>query len=154
MLHIALAALAIGLFVWAGATDIRHRRIPNALAATLALAGLARILAAIAGGEPPAGAGTDLMIATLVFAVGALMFNWALLGGGDVKLLAAGALWVGAPAVPSFLVVTVLAGGVLAAYFAVRIIARRLRDGGRLRPTLPYGVAIAAGGIFATLPPL
>jgi prepilin peptidase CpaA len=67
-----------------------------------------------------------------------------MLGGGDVKLLAASALWTGSAALLPFLTATALAGGLLAAVFLV--FARR---GGR-RVALPYGVAIAAGGLLVT----
>jgi prepilin peptidase CpaA len=150
LFHSALAVFAVGLFLCAAASDVRSRRIPNALTAALAVAGLARILLALAAGVPPLGLATDLMVAAAVFAAGAVMFHLALLGGGDVKLLAAGSIWVGAPAAAQFLIVTVLAGGLLAALFAVRLMVERLRCGTSGRPTLPYGVAIAAGGIAAT----
>ena len=67
-----------------------------------------------------------------------------MLGGGDVKLLAAAALWTGSAALLPFLMATALAGGLLAALF----LAFARREG---KPVaLPYGVAIAAGGILIT----
>ncbi len=75
------------------------------------------------------------------------MFAAGLLGGGDVKLLAAGSLWLGATGTGGFLMVTVLAGGLLALVFLALRLARR--DGPET--ALPYGVAIATAGILATL---
>ena len=73
----------------------------------------------------------------------------ALLGGGDVKLLAAGALWLGAAALGPFLLATVLAGGVLAVAFLLAGLLRR-RAAGAAAASLPYGIAIAAGGILVS----
>ena len=90
----------------------------------------------------------DLAAAVAVFLIGAAAFRFGVLGGGDVKLLAAGTLWLGAAQAPAFLAMTVLAGGLLALFFiALQLVSRR---GGRTAPVLPYGVAIAAGGILTT----
>ena len=66
---------------------------------------------ALVAGEGALTAALDLAAALAVFALGALAFHFGLLGGGDVKLLAAGALWLGAAALGPYLMVTVLAGG-------------------------------------------
>ena len=79
----------------------------------------------------------------------ALAFRFGLLGGGDVKLLAAGTLWLGAAALGPYLLVTVLAGGLLAVVFVAWHLRRRPTRR-RRRPSLPYAVAIAAGGILTT----
>ena len=92
----------------------------------------------------------DLAAAAAVFALGALAFRFRLLGGGDVKLLAAGALWLGTGELGSYLMTTVLAGGIMAVVFVgfhLVIPGRRARA---KPPTLPYAVAIAAGGILTT----
>ena len=143
------SAAAIGLFAWAAASDLAARRIPNRLVLCLALLGLARLgwLAATGGGL--AAPGLDLAAAVLVFGLGAVAFRLGVLGGGDVKLLAAAVLWVGVTTLGPFLLVTALAGAVLALTDLVS---------GWLLPaplaaraaTLPYGVAIAAAGILAT----
>ena len=66
-----------------------------------------------------------------------------------MKLLAAGTLWLGAAALGPYLVVTVLAGGVMAVAFIAWHFARP-GAAQRPRPSLPYAVAIAAGGILTT----
>jgi prepilin peptidase CpaA len=137
---------AVGLFAAAAVTDSRSRRIPNALPAGLALLGLARIGVALAAGAGAGMVAADLAAAVAVFAAGAVGFRFGLFGGGDAKLLAAGALWLGAGALGPFLVATVLAGGVLAIGF---LVARGLRRGGAAA-SLPYGIAIAAGGILVS----
>ncbi len=89
-----------------------------------------------------------------LFAIGALGFAAGVLGGGDVKLLAASSLFAGPAFLLDFLMIVALAGGVLglAMLAGARIgpaapagdasIATRLRGG------LPYGPAIAAGGLW------
>lgn len=145
-----LSCLAIGLFAAAAASDIWCRRIPNLLVLALAALAVLRIGLALASDPGPGAVGADVLVSAAVFAFGALAFSLNLLGGGDVKLLAAGALWTGAPAAGAFLMATVLAGGVLALGFLIAGIASRGFGGLARKPSLPYGVAIAAGGILTT----
>lgn len=49
----------------------------------------------------------------LIFFAGALLFNFGLLGGGDVKLMAALSLWSGLELLPAFLILVILSGGAL-----------------------------------------
>jgi prepilin peptidase CpaA len=143
---LVLSASALALFAAAAATDAVSRRIPNALTLALALVGLARIGLALASGDPLLPLVGDLAAAVAVFALAAVGFHFRLLGGGDVKLLAAGALWLGAAALVPYLTATVLAGGLLALLF----VGWHLAMPGRARPTLPYGIAIALAGILTT----
>ena len=105
-----------------------------------------------------AGAGALALVA------GMAMFALRWIGGGDAKLFAAAALWLGAPAALSYLVMTGLAGGALAlALISLRspILRPYVLSGpawfGRLADpdeAVPYGVAIAAGALatFADSP--
>jgi len=100
--------------------------------------------------------GLALACAAAVFAAGAVAFAAGALGGGDVKLLAAASLFAGMGPISDFLLVTALVGGVL----GVAVLAgaplsplaqapatdATLRT--RLRSGLPYGPAIAAGGLW------
>ncbi|WP_424931989.1 prepilin peptidase [Amaricoccus macauensis] len=145
-----------GILVLLGAAtcDIRARRIPNVLPVSLALLGVARLLnaALVQGGLLGAGLVPDMIVAFAVFFAGAGLFGAGLLGGGDVKLLAAGSLWLGAARLPDFLFVTALSGGFLAiVYLAGRMMAPRPADGTVAPIRLPYGVAIAMGGIVAAV---
>lgn len=143
-----LCFAAIAIFAAAAVTDWRSRRIPNGLVLALAALGLARIaLSVFETGTLPSG---DLLVACAVFVAGAVTFHLGLLGGGDVKLMAAGALWTGAALAEAFLMTTLLAGGVLALVYLARGLISRLRTGERSVVTLPYGIAIAAGGLVAT----
>ena len=88
-----------------------------------------------------------------VFAVGVGLFVLKLTGGGDVKLLAATALWAGTERVLGLLLVMALAGGVLAlvmwlARGGARYAAGGVEDVSLGRMRLPYGLAIASGGWF------
>jgi prepilin peptidase CpaA len=145
-MHFALSALAVGLFLWAAISDLNHRRIPNQLVLALLMAGIARIILAQAGGAGYVEAAMDAAMALTVFSIGAVLFHFRLLGGGDVKLMAAGALWFGSAAFMTFLGVTALAGGGLAVGFMIWTMMSKARRA----PSLPYGVAIAVGGIAAT----
>ncbi len=91
-----------------------------------------------------------------MFAVGALGFAGGVVGGGDVKLLAAASLFAGPTHMVDFLAVTALIGGALGlALLAGAPIgpAAPTVDGtlrARLRSGLPYGPAIAGGGLWVT----
>jgi prepilin peptidase CpaA len=145
-----LSILAIGLFAAAAASDLACRRIPNGV--VLALAGLGLLRIALASGA--GGLAVDALAAAALFAAGALVFRFGLVGGGDVKKLAAGALWTGTAELYPYLFMTAVAGGLLALGFLIQL--RLARPGGKSppRPSLPYGVAIAVGGILATAPGL
>jgi prepilin peptidase CpaA len=145
----ALAAAAIGLLAGAAASDVASRRIPNRLTGLLALVGLFRLAVDVAAGGGAAAAACDLAIGLTVFAVGALLFRAGLFGGGDVKLAAGAALWLGAPGLWPFLVATALVGGALALVYLGRLAAQAGGAASR-RPSLPYGVAIAVGAALAT----
>jgi prepilin peptidase CpaA len=110
----------------------------------------------------------SLGVAFVVFAFGAFLFARRMIGGGDVKLLAAVALWAGRDLVFDYLFITTLAGGVLAVAMIAPARLAALFPGmlrfvpagsgggsgaprGSTQPSLPYGIAIAAGGIYVAL---
>ena len=101
-----------------------------------------------------------------VFFAGALLFSRGLIGGGDVKLLAAATLWAGPGGTLPLLLLTGLLGGLLGLFALLPIcpdfagMRRRTATGAseivanRPHPTVvPYGVAIAAAALITTLPP-
>lgn len=148
--HGLLIALVL-LLVIAAVGDIRRYIIPNTLCITVAALALPYWIAtSLATGQPLLPVlGLQLGIAFLVFAGFALLFALGAMGGGDVKLIAALALWVPASRIPEMLFVVALAGGLLA---LALILVRRLR--GVANRAVPYGVAIAAGGIGIALEPI
>jgi prepilin peptidase CpaA len=85
----------------------------------------------------------QLGLALGVFALFTLLFAAGMMGGGDVKLAAALALWFTPMEMLKLAVVMSLAGGVLT--LIVLMLHRRRRKAGKRRPQVPYGVAIAVG---------
>ena len=87
--------------------------------------------------------GLQLAVGAAVFVFLAGAFYAGMMGGGDVKLAAALALWFSPRSTIQFLVLISLAGGVLTLGVLAWHRAKR-REG---RPEIPYGVAIAFGGL-------
>jgi prepilin peptidase CpaA len=138
---VLLGALAV-LLVAACWCDLRSRTIPNGL--NLAIALLAIPFWWSAGLPLWPDAALQLGVAGALFGLFAIAFALGAMGGGDVKLVAAIALWLPFQAVVALLFIMSLAGGALTlAMFLGHRLARR---GGRLE--IPYGVAIAFGGLW------
>ena len=138
--EILLACLA-ALLVVAAVIDVRTFTISNRLNLTVAcLAPLYWLSIALA---PWPGIAIQLAAGVTVFAVLAGAFYAGRMGGGDVKLAAALALWFPPLVTVKFLVWMSIAGGVLTLGLLVAHRVRR-RQG---RPKIPYGVAIAFGGL-------
>jgi prepilin peptidase CpaA len=146
-------SLSAGLLVtgtalaWAAISDLRHYLIPNRVCGAIAIA----YLLAFAGlplGQWLCGLG----VGAAVLAAGAVLFWRGLVGGGDVKLAAAIALWAGTAFFSEFLLATAVSGAVLA--LAMLSPLRRLMpaapgaDGATdaLRQPMPFGVPLAFGG--------
>ncbi len=107
--EIALAAYVF-LLVMAGLSDGFSLRIPNWLTAVLAAVFPA---AALAFGHQIDWL-SHLGAALAVFAGAAVLFALRVMGGGDVKLLAAVALWTGLGGLMPFLALTAVIGGLIA----------------------------------------
>lgn len=149
----------------ATAVDIRTRRIPNELTATMAGLGVGLSAAGVSG--------VPVWASMLGFMIGlALMMPGHLLGAtgaGDVKLMAAAGAIVGPALVVSAFLFTAIAGGVLAIVVATRRqrLSVTLAGTGKLIAGSPdakevirsappgsrfaYGPAIAVGSIIAAL---
>lgn len=154
--HSALMALYIALVLYGAWSDARTLRIPN----TVSLALLAAFVpAAVAAGIGLEAIAWHLGAGVLVLAIGFVLFALGLFGGGDAKLMAAAALWVGwGETLLFFAFAVLLVGGVL----SLLVIA--LRKGLGLWPdwlvakaeglftpnkAVPYGIAIAAGALIS-----
>jgi prepilin peptidase CpaA len=137
LLLLALAAI----LVVAAVIDVRTFTISNRLNLTVAL--LAPVYWASVALSPWPDMAVQIAAAATVFVLFACAFYAGMMGGGDVKLAAALALWFSPFATVRFLVLTSLAGGVLTLAVLVWHRARN-REG---RPEIPYGVAIAFGGL-------
>ncbi|MBO0748970.1 MAG: prepilin peptidase [Porphyrobacter sp.] len=136
-----LAALAIALLV-AALSDLRTRQIGNWLTGAIALA--APLFWWASGLSLWPGVALQVGVALAAFAVLAGLFALRAMGGGDVKLLTALALWVEPLAFVKLIIVMALLGGVLTLVFAAWHIALRRKD----RIAIPYGVAIASAGLW------
>jgi prepilin peptidase CpaA len=151
-----LALFAL-LLVAAAVQDLRSMRIGNPLSfavvglyVTWACAGM------IGGRVTPMHVAIAVGLALAVFVVGAMGFAAGVVGGGDVKLLGAASLFAGPDLIVDFLLITAIVGGVLglALLAGAPIGPSALAQGNnvtvraRLRSRLPYGPAIAAGGLW------
>jgi len=138
--EILLGALA-AMLVFAAVVDVRTFTISNRLNLTVALLAPIYWLSIALPVWP--GVGVQLAAGAGVFVLLAGAFYAGMMGGGDVKLASALALWFSPGSTLKFLVLMSLAGGVL----TIGILALH-RAGGRTgRPEIPYGVAIAFGGL-------
>ncbi|HVF83474.1 MAG TPA: prepilin peptidase [Sphingomicrobium sp.] len=135
----ALMLLLALLLVRVVVTDLRSYTISNRL--NLAIAALAPLYWWSIGLPVWPDVAMQVGLALTVFALFALLFAAGLMGGGDVKLAAALALWFAPTAMLNLVVIMSLAGGVLTLFVLMR--HRRRKPAGR--PQVPYGVAIAAG---------
>ena len=136
-----LIALAIAL-VFAAFTDIRRRQIDNWLNAAIALTAPAFWWSSGLSLWPDVALQLGVALAAFVPLAGLVAIK--MMGGGDVKLLTALALWVPWDAFIQLLMVMALAGGVLTIVMGIYHIMRRQRD----RLAIPYGVAIAFAGLW------
>lgn len=154
MIEFAAIATYAGLLVYAAISDVRTLTIPNWV--SIALAGLFPA-AALAAGMNVGDIGMHLLFGFAVLAVGFLLFQANIVGGGDAKLLAAAAAWTGSAAILPFLFWTAMAGGLMAlALLAARHFVKQAEANpaflNRLLKTqsgVPYGLAIMAGGLMA-----
>jgi len=136
------------LLVWLAAVllvaaiiDVRTFTISNRLNLTVALgAPLYWLSIALV---PWPGVAVQLGAAGIVFLLLAGAFYAGMMGGGDVKLASALALWFSPGGTVKFLVLMSLAGGIL----TLGIIGWHRANRREGRPEIPYGVAIAFGGL-------
>jgi prepilin peptidase CpaA len=138
--EILLVGLAATL-VAAAVIDMRTFTISNRL--NLAVALSAPIYWLSISMTPWPDMAIQLATGAVVFAILAGAFYAGMMGGGDVKLAAALALWFSPAGTLKFLVLMSVAGGVLTLVILAWHRLRR-REG---RPAIPYGVAIAFGGL-------
>jgi len=156
--QIALLTVFPALAIVAALKDVTSYTIPNWISLALLAA---FVPAAVVSGAPLAVLGLCLATGFGALLLGMGMFAAGWIGGGDAKLFAASALWIGWPGAVPFMLATGLAGGALTmAILALRsgwlepVLAGSpawLRRLGTQGGDLPYGVAIAIGAL-ATFP--
>ncbi|MBR1298596.1 prepilin peptidase [Bradyrhizobium sp. AUGA SZCCT0042] len=154
--------LEILLLLYVATIDVATRLIRNEICLALALLGIVGQLAS------PVQIFESLIVASILLLFLLVIYQRRLIGGGDVKLLVALAIGLPLTGVVQLLTITALAGGVLAlVHLMMRFLpyprlapagssfVRRVYAVERWRhlrhAPLPFGVAIACGGIFAVL---
>ncbi|MDH5772286.1 MAG: prepilin peptidase [Rhodospirillaceae bacterium] len=150
--NLAFIAFII-IILMAARSDARTLRIPNWMSLFLLVNFL---IAGVASGMPMEDFLLNLGIGALALAAGFILFSLRWFGGGDAKLYAAIALWMGWPLAAHYSIAVMLLGG------AVALLAVLLRKGIGLWPdwvirlaprmfekdkAVPYGLAIVAGAI-------
>lgn len=142
------------LMAFAASSDLFTMTISNRVAILLAL-GFGAL--AVATGMPIAEIGMHVGAAAVVLVIGFVFFARGWIGGGDAKLAAATALWLGFGFLYEYLLYASLLGGVLTLgllEFRKYALPGRLsesawierlhrRDGG-----IPYGIALAAAALL------
>ncbi|MGD2132136.1 MAG: prepilin peptidase [Maricaulaceae bacterium] len=153
--HAAAIVLFPLLMIFAALKDASSMTIPNWIPASLI--GVFLLVSWLLIGPGEVAQHLIVGAAVLIACFSMFALNW--IGGGDAKLLAAGALWVGWTGLGDFVIWTAIAGGglslalILARKIAVMSpiglgngpVGRLLTSGG----DIPYGLAIAAGGLAA-----
>ena len=129
---------------WSDAIDFK---IPNRLIIALLVLYPAYVMTATHYINWP----IDLALATGCLAIGLVLFGIGKLGAGDVKLISATVLWAGIEYSLAFILLTAMAGGVVCIALVLRNnygwVIGRAPDTSTMNQ-VPYGVAIAAGGLF------
>ena len=154
-LQLPFLAVLPALAIVAGLKDLTSMKIPNWISGLLILGFFP---AALALGLPPAAIGLHLAVAVAALLIGMGLFALNLLGGGDVKLMAAACLWLGLSGSGVFVLATAVVGGV----FSLALLVSRAwlqpyvgAGPGWLvqlmepKGHIPYGVAIAIGALVA-----
>lgn len=148
LFSVACTALLAALLITAIVTDVRSFTIPNWLTAGVALCALPWWWAQ--GWAPWPDIAIQVAMAALVLVLFAALFAMGAMGGGDVKLLAALALWLPPLPLIRMLVLMAVAGGVLTLGLVLLHRIRRRRG----RPEIPYGVAIGTAALWVIGEPL
>jgi prepilin peptidase CpaA len=141
------------LLAAAAVNDVLRLRIPNVIPLLL-----------VAGFVLEVGLGLvaspldHLLAMVIVLAILLPVFAFDMLGGGDVKLLAAAALWLGLANVPLLLICVGILGGLFTAFWlplrwlVARLLpSQRLPASLQLKAALPYGVPISVVALLLHL---
>lgn len=157
LIDISIAA-SIAVLLYAAASDILYRSVPNRVSVALVILALSIDLAR-------GGAVAALVVAMLVLAVTVVLWRLGMMGGADAKLIPAVTMLLPPGHVPELLICVAFSGGLLSAfYLALRsfpvsklgrspvALLRRFRieqRRARRADALPYVVAICAGTLIA-----
>jgi len=154
LLEIAILGLFPAAMIYAAASDLITMTISNRLSIAL-FAGFFVVAALI--GMPFSDIGKHLAASAvvLVFAFGFFARGW--IGGGDAKLAAATALWIGFSHLMDYLLVAAILGGALTLLILQarkwplpHLLARQpwIARLHAMETGIPYGIALAAAGLI------
>lgn len=140
---LGLMALLAVLMIAAAVSDLRSRTISNALNAAMALLAIPFWFASGLALWPDAALQFGAAFAVFLAFVG--LFAIGGIGGGDVKMIGAVMLWIPLALFLPMLTAMAIGGGILSAIMLIHM---------KIRPSdkpaeVPYGVAIAAAGLWA-----
>ena len=163
---LTLILFTSGLIIAGAITDFLKLKIPNILPAAIIFCFIGAVITQeILGKNAFQDLSSHLMSGGVMLAIMMVLFFLRLFGGGDAKIIPAIALWTGLNGLPLFLMVTTIAGGLLA---LLSIILRKTKMGQSLikkavsvpaiqngwvsalannMNVVPYGIAIAIGAI-------
>jgi len=153
LLFLATVILFPALMAFSASSDLFTMTIPNRVSAALTLGYLAL---AIALGLPLVAVAAHLACGLLVLVVTFILFSKGWIGGGDAKLAAATALWLGWALILDYGLIASVVGGVMTFVLIVGRKATLPRWAARFgwlarlhHPDsgVPYGVALAAAGL-------
>lgn len=144
---ILLAVLGL-ILVSAGIEDARQREIANWKNAAIALLAVPWWIASGLSFWPDIV--IQIGIALAVFALFAAAFHFGMMGGGDVKMIGALALWFPFQPLVMMLVIMSLAGGAITLLMLIDKWWRRQSA----QPEVPYGIAIAIAALLTIREPI
>jgi prepilin peptidase CpaA len=168
---VVVLVIFAGLLLWAAVSDFRRYLIPN----QASLGALALYPVYVLSAPAPIQWQFALVMMAVFFAVSFAMYLMGAMGAGDAKLLPVVMLWIGPKDFTAFLVVLLGSALLLALVVGIRTALAQMRTAERagdaaaleitplarcgrilaelrhvpfLKIQVPYGVAIAAGGIW------
>jgi prepilin peptidase CpaA len=154
LLHLSILAFFPVLMALSASMDLLTFTIPNRLCAVLALGYL---VFAVLLGVSAADILLNISCALAILVIAFVMFSFGWIGGGDAKLAAATAAWLGWTAILNYGLAAALFGGILtlillsaraaplpAVFGRVEWLAR-LHN---VNTGVPYGIALAAAGLL------
>ena len=145
----SILLVVLGLIlVSAGIEDARKREIANWKNAAIALLAVPWWIAGGLAFWPDIA--LQIGIALGVFALFALAFHFGMMGGGDVKMIGALALWFPFQPLVTMLVIMSLAGGAITLLMLIDKWLRRQSA----QPEVPYGIAIAIAALLTLREPI
>ena len=136
------------ILVSAGIEDARKREIANWKNAAIALLAVPWWIAIGLPLWP--GIAIQIGVALIVFALFAAAFHFGMMGGGDVKMIGALALWFPFQPLLTMLIIMSLAGGAITLLMLIDKWLRRQSA----QPEVPYGIAIAIAALLTIREPI